>query len=288
MCKCCVNKNIYKVRSTPEAQLFGEPLWLPDSDAVTAAKNRLGEYGETTENLLSLAAALCGQFRYREAVKTCLKAQETDPTSFAVRRMLAIRYMQSGEPEKSLELFRSLLSETDDKLDVVYRIALCLFYKGDYTAAKLRFEECFPLAKANPEMYIAALYWFVLCAVKLGDNVQEPLGFYAPADISHHAGYDDAVKLFLGKAALSEAEKKSSCDNLMRIMYLYGQYHYCVYIGDRQKAEETFIAALKCDEYWPSFSGLGVWYEYASNLKHWQNHSKNSICAAAAAKSRNK
>ena len=84
--------------------------------------------------------------------------------------------------------------------------------------------------------------------------------------ITHHAGYDLAIRLFLG-ASPEELEQDSQTDNLTRVMYLFGLYHYYLWKGENRMAQEVFLRTLDCDEYWASFSGLGIWYLYKMQEK---------------------
>lgn len=252
--------NLSDVRSSVRAEMYGEHASICDSAEVTAARFKLKNEGESVENLTELATKLCLQFRYREAVACLERAVFLQPDNFKAKRMLAIRYLTSARIDEALSAFLSLLEESRDKLDIEYRIALCRFYKGEYAAAKDGFMHALPLCEGNPDMYIAVLYWYIICLVRLNEDVSGGVKLYREANYRHHAGYDHALKLFLGHAP-EEFKEPSKRDNLTRIMYLYGLYHYYIWKGNAAAAEAVYAEALLCDEYWPSFSGLGFWYE---------------------------
>ncbi len=252
------NKNGYNI------EFFENGKSVPDSDDVIFARSVLSKNCESVNTLLGLASALCMQFRYREAIDCCLKALEIEPESYRAKRILAMRYMSTGQAEKSLDAFLDLEKRGYDLLDINYRISLCYFYKGDYASAKTALEKTFGFAKGNPEMYIATLYWYILCLVQLGDDVADGTALYLNDEISHHVGYDLAVRLFIDKTP-KEQEEESKRNDLTRIMYLFGLYHYYLMKGENTLAKKVFKDALECDTYWPSFSGLGVLYLLKNN-----------------------
>lgn len=250
--------NLSGVRSSVRAEMFGERASVADSAEVTTARLKL-HGGESSESLIELASKLCLQFRYREAVSCLERALILQPDDFKAKRMLAIRYLTTARIDEALSAFLSLLEESRDKLDIQYRIALCHFYKGEYAAAKDCFVRALPLCEGNPDMYIAVLYWYIICLVRLKENVNSGVKLYREANYSHHAGYDYAVRLFMGQTP-EEFDEPSKRDNLTRIMYAFGLYHYYIHKGNAAAAETVYAEALLCDEYWPSFSGLGFWY----------------------------
>ena len=250
------------IRSTVQAEFFGDQSHIEDSYGVRQAKEKIGIEGATFDNLLALAKRLCEQLRYRDAIACCQRALEMQSNSYEARRLLAMRYLSTGQADKALKIFGSLQDESDDKLDIAYRIGLCHFYMADYVQAKENFCDTMAMCKDNHDMYIATLYWYICSIVRLHQDVQQALKeLYFPIAINHHVGYDLAIRLFLG-AVPKELEQDSQTDNLTRVMYLFGLYHYYLWKGEENLAKETFRRTLDCDEYWASFSGLGAWYLY--------------------------
>ena len=255
------------IRSTVQAEFFGEQSNIEDSEGVRQAQEKIDIEGATFDNLLALAKNLCKQLRYREAIVCCQKALEMKPNSYEARRLLAIRYLSTGQADKALKIFGSLKDESADKLDIAYRISLCHFYMADYEQAKENLCDTLAMCKDNHEMYIAALYWYICCIVRLNQDVEQALKeWHFPMKITHHAGYDLAIRLFLG-ASPEELVQDSQTDNLTRVMYLFGLYHYHLWKGENCMAQDVFLRTLDCDEYWASFSGLGVWYLYKMQEK---------------------
>lgn len=254
-----LHQKLSDIRSNAYAQMLGKSYSVSDDKVVAAARKKIKKEGKSSSLLLQLASALCLQFRYREAIEICEKVLENERENYSAKRMLAIRYMSTGQIDKSLKMFLSLKEESRDMLDIAYRIALCYFYKGEYVAAKNEFYKAFDFCKDNPEMFIAVLYWYLFCLVMLKEDINEALRLYRPMDVGHHVGYDYALRVFLGEPS-SKFEELSKADNLTRIMYLVGLYFYYVFKGESELAEKTFNEALCCDEYWSSFSGLAVWY----------------------------
>lgn len=237
---------------------------VPDGETVKFIKNRIAAKGESTNSLLDLATALCSEFRYREAIDCALKALEYEPNSYRAKRILAMRYLSTGDVDKSLDVFLDLEKRGYDLLDINYRISLCHFYKGDYVSAKTALEKTLTLSEDSPEMYIATLYWYVFCLLHLGEDITTATALYRDDKISHHVGYDLAVRLFIDKTP-EEQEDVSKRNDLTRIMYLFGLYHFYLYKGGTAKAKDTLSRTLACDAYWPSFSGLGALYLVKQN-----------------------
>lgn len=253
------------VRNGYEIEFFGRgETTIPDSDTVKFVRNRIEKKGESATALLDLATALCAQFRYRESIECSLKALEYEPESYRAKRILAMRYLSTGQVEKSLQAFLDLEKRGYDLLDINYRISLCYFYQGDYSTAKTALAKTLKLSEGNPEMYIATLYWYILCLVRLGEDVSEGTALYLDEKINHHVGYDLAVRLFIDKTP-SDQEEESKRNDLTRIMYLFGLYHYHLSKGETALAKDALNGTLSCDAYWPSFSGLGALYLLKQN-----------------------
>ena len=248
------------IRSNVYIEMFNKEEKTKDDDVVLAIKNEINEKGKSIDLLLKLAQALCLQFRYKDALKVCDEVLLLDKTNFKARRIKAIRYMTTGQIDKSLDLFKELEKESDDKLDISYRIALCYFYKNEYEKAKELFYNSFSLCHENNEMYIAILYWYIISKMCLKEDISSALKMYYQMDVGHHIGYDYFIRVFNGED-YKEYEELSKVDNLTRLIYLVGLYYYFEYKGEYTKANEYFSKALKCDEYWSSFSGLAIWYK---------------------------
>ena len=206
--------------------------------------------------MLSLSCTFVNnsQLRYNDSIFYLEKALKTFPENYRLERALAIRYLTANKIEKALFLFKKIYEKTDDKLDITYRIGLAYFYLKQYNFAKEYFLISLNLSEKNKEMYIACIYWLLLTNVQLKESINETLNNYHDFFVTHHAGYEYAVHLFLNEP-LSDYEEISKSDNLTRVMFLFGLYHFYLYKNDTKKAEETFSLGLKCDEYWASFSG---------------------------------
>jgi len=249
------------VRSGLQAQIFGKEETIEDSEGVRFAKERISKEGESVETLRYLCEKLNLQLRYRETVTNLEKALALDPENIEVMTLLAGRYLTTCRTQKALELYMKSLDGTEDLMGHYYRIALCHFYMGEYEEAKEYLLKGLELSKDNPDMYIAFIYWYIFCFVELGQNIKPAMDLYVEHFVVHHAGYEYAIRLFLGDAA-EEFEENSKHDNLTRIMYLFGKYEYYLWKGDTEMAEKTFSETLECDEYWASYSGIAAWCKY--------------------------
>lgn len=256
--------HLAEIRSDQYNELFEKKSVIQDSDEVKKAKKKIKDEGETIDNILNLIQCLNSQLRYNDSIFYLEKALKTFPENYRLERALAIRYLTANKIEKALFLFKKIYEKTDDKLDITYRIGLAYFYLKQYNFAKEYFLISLNLSEKNKEMYIACIYWLLLTNVQLKESINETLNNYHDFFVTHHAGYEYAVRLFLNEP-LSDYKEISKSDNLTRVMFLFGLYHFYLYKNDTKKAEETFSLGLKCDEYWASFSGLGFYYLLISN-----------------------
>lgn len=252
------------IRSSVQHELMGKDERITDSKEVLAAKENLNIEGKTIDNYLALTSALCLQLRYNEVIDVCKEALSIEPNNFKVKRLLALRYLTTGHNDEALALFTELKAESFDPLDIAYRLGLCQFYKGNYTSASDLFLEGINYCQDRPEMYIACLYWYLFCLVELKKDITPALKLYHEMDVGHHVGYLLAVELFLGKKD-EDLKEQSKSNNLTRIMYLFGLYHYYLYTNESLLAKKTFDEGIACDEYWASFSGMGFWNIFLRN-----------------------
>lgn len=247
------------IRSNVYVEMFGKNEKICDDEDVKNIRKEIGKNGNSIELLLKLTKALCLQFRYMDALEICNKILEIEPNNYQAKRIKAIRLLTTGKLDESLNLFEQLNQESEDKLDIEYRIALCHFYKKEYGEAKKKFYDLFPLCCDNSEMYIAVLYWYLLSLMCLKEDINEALNMHFKMDVGHHVGYDYAIRLFKGENA-EVLEEKSKIDNLTNLIFLVGEYFFYEYSNKKELAITTLKKAYECNEYWSSFSGLAIWY----------------------------
>lgn len=253
------HSKLSNIRSNVYVEMFGEKEKNYDDENVKRIKDEIAIKGESIELFLELTKALCLQFRYRGAIKVCDQILRIDSNNYQAKRIKAIRLLTTARLDESLRLFEQLNKESNDKLDIEYRIALCFFYKKEYKKAKDIFYSLFSLCQDNSEMYIAVLYWYLLSLMCLNENIDKALNLYFEMDVGHHVGYDYAIKLFKGEDA-KYLEEKSKVDNLTNLIFLVGQYFFYEYKKENKLAITALDKAYSCDEYWSSFSGLAIWY----------------------------
>lgn len=262
MCSNHNHKLISDIHSTLEIEFHGARMRVPDTDEVSECRRILGDNPDSAEALLRLGDALAFQMRYREALIYYEKAAAVAPDNYEARRKCAVRYMSTMQIDKAEREFLWCRGRAEDMLDIEYRLALCDYYKGDFLKAREGFLECYPLAVGNDEMYIAVIYWHILCQVKLGEGVMPALAHFSEGlDAGHHIGYMQTARLFAGGDPKSARVGVEGHGELAESIYLYGLYHYYIYNKDNAAAEKALKEMLELNTYFSSFAYLGAFSE---------------------------
>lgn len=248
-----------KISSCPEKELLGKAIVIPD-DEETAAARAKAELEPTAENLLLLAKCLSFQQRHRESAVICRRVTKMEPENYAAHRRLGLNLMKTLQHEEATREFFRCLERSEDQLDIHYRLGLCFFYQGQYEQAWYWFISCFPLSRDRGEMYVATLYWSILCLRKQGRSDWDD--YVKPVDPGHHIGYDLFVRYATGKMTREELDRKiPEVDVLSRTCITYAMYVWF------EKTEPALAARymeqmIACSELWGSFSFLGGYTEY--------------------------
>ncbi len=209
--------------------------------------------------LISLGMALQKQLRYREASVYYDRAVYLYPDDYTSHRKKAFCHMAMLDTVVAREEFLWCEQRTDDMLDIKYRLACIAYYDGEYLKAKELFGECYPLCAYRDEMYIAVLYWEVLCDVRLKIDSKETLKkYHTDIKAGHHTGYLATVKLFLtgNEGGLLDMIGE---DELNEAIYFFGRGCYFESIGDKEEAQASYAHALSHDLYFSSFAYLGLY-----------------------------
>lgn len=252
---------ISDIHSCVANEFCGAEIAVPDTAQTAQARERLSLNPDSARALCELGDALVYQMRYREAVACFEKAQEVHPDNYDIRRKLAARYLSTLRIEEAEEYFKWCGTHSDDRLDSEYRLALCAYYRGDYDSAAKLMRGCYPLCADNGEMYVAVLYWELICLVKLKQDISPTLARYREdLQYGHHLGYMLAIRLFLTDdlSLLNQAEGHGE---LAASIYLYGLYHYYLYKGKADEALDTLEYASTLDTYFSSFAYIGIYLD---------------------------
>jgi len=222
-----------------------------DSIIEKTESNELKEDNKLTE----ISDTKLTEAEYNKQSKENRNKQQSEIEELQI--LLAGRYLTTCQVDEALEIYLTLDPSHFDFM-LPYRIGLCYFYKAEYEKAKPYFLEGIKTTDDNPDMYIAFIYWYLFCFVELGQDVTPALSLYKDCFVIHHAGYEYAIRMFLGDEEW-EFEENSMHDNLTRIMFLFGLYEYCKWKKEDDIAPRVYEACLECSEYWASYSGIAVW-----------------------------
>lgn len=256
------------IRSTPAKEIFLKEEVVNDDELVEYARSDFNSNTHDLSKRLKLIDCLNLQMRYQEVINLCIDGLKEYPNDYALNRALAIRYMSTCQNKKCLDILKKLEKETNDELDIAYKLGLVYYYIEDYKLSKDYFIKCLSLSNNDDEMYIASLYWYLMCLVENNEDIISNLNkYYKDIHILHHVGYKLVIDLFLNKKDIDLLEKESNIDNLTRVIYLYGMYEYYLNKKEDKLAKDIFYEGLACDEYWSSFSGLAFWNKYINKKK---------------------
>ncbi len=232
---------------------------VPDDGNTAQARIALHGSPDGETELIAMGDALAYQMRYNDALVYYERAKRLYPDSYLAHRKCAIRYMSVLDVSRSETELEWCLARCTDKLDVKYLLALCKFYSARYAEAKDIFIDCYPLAESNGEMYIALIYWHLLCSVRLDEDVADALSRYSDTlDHGHHFGYEKTVRLFATDGA--ECEPVID-DELNASIFHYGAHAYYLYKDDTARATAELDKAYAYDKYFSSFAYLGIYLD---------------------------
>lgn len=239
---------------------------IPDDAQSAECRSAYEKNKGDKDSLIALGNALCHQMRYNDAKVFFDRAVQLYPEDYTAHRRRAFCHMAILDIAVAEKEFLYCASFCDDVLDVQYRLACCKYYKGEYKEAMRLFEDCYRLCGTNGEMFVAIIYWDILCRVRLKLNVDDAVARYDKnIDAGHHIGYMAVIDLFLNDDLSISEELKN--DELHLSIYYYGLS--CYYESKRQsvKASEAFEKAKALNTYFSSFAYLGLYSEFLRNEK---------------------
>lgn len=198
------------IHSCIEKEWLEFNIEIADDEGVASARKRLdGSY----ESAMNLVSALCFQLRYRESLKICERLYNEHSDDYALQRRLGVLYFKLLKFDESIIFLEKCLNHTNEKMQILYMIAVVRYYNGDYKESKSLLEKCAAMCKDNGEMFVAVLYWYAFCLDRLNLPPNEfiEMSKNYNFDCGHHTGYDAVVRLAL--KLCSEEEALKICKN---------------------------------------------------------------------------
>lgn len=253
--------NISEIHSCRQNELeqTTQQIAVLDDENTKACREEYQKDKANKDKIIALGMALQKQLRYKEASEYYDKAVELYKDDYIAHRKKAFCHMAMLDTVVAKHEFLWCEQRTDDMLDIKYRLACIAYYDGEYHEAKKLFDECYPLCVCRDEMYIAVLYWELLCDVRLKIDVKTTLKKYHDGiKAGHHTGYLATVKLFLSGDDEGLLDMIGE-DELNEAIYLFGRGCYLESINDNEGAKATYRQALKHDLYFSSFAYLGLY-----------------------------
>ncbi|MDR2102384.1 MAG: DNA-packaging protein, partial [Treponema sp.] len=215
-----------------------------------------------------------------------------------VRRQRAPRFLNTLQFAKAEADFLFCEAHKPGTLDIAYRLGLTCYMMGRRSEAADWFARAREYARSGSdgEMEAAALYWQILTAASLRETFGPWLTFDFTRNIDHHWAYRNTIKFFydafgpggicegglkggLGKQAAEKLSprRREALLNAAAGLYRppapeddeeqtmngtilnYGVYRFYRYLGETDRAAETFKVILEHDAFWPCYAYLAAW-----------------------------
>jgi tetratricopeptide (TPR) repeat protein len=167
-----------------------------------------------------LILEICGkyneQLRYREAIALYNRAAALRPEDPEIRRQRAPRFLNTLQFEKAETDFAFCEAARPGTLDIAYRLGLSCYMAGRRDDAADWFSRAreYAVARNDPEMEAAALYWQTLAVAGTRGTFGSWLKFDFTRSIDHHWAYRDAIRLFcaaFGPGGICEGGLAACC-----------------------------------------------------------------------------
>ena len=250
------HRNVFEpVHSMPVNELAGFPHTLEDSPAVSALRGKL-DYA----SLMDLAAALCRQLRYRDALEVYDMALVLYPDAREARLKRAVRLLTSLQVEKAIPELKRCRDEGETADEIGYRLGLSYYYAQRYPEAMEALAEAYPFY--DGEMGVATMYWHTMAALRYGADPALLHDFREDMDVGHHIAYKFVMSLLTGTLSWDEACAKlpdPEIEDLDYAMMAYGMAVLAESKGDRANAEQLIDTIIPRDGFWIGFGYLAAW-----------------------------
>lgn len=252
-----------EIHADYKSQFENSELTIADDEAVAACRKKLSGDPDNYDYITELGGALCYQLRYREAYPVYEKAITVNPDRVFAHRRLALCALKLLRFDKAIEEFTLCGEHSGMNLDLLYRIGLCRFYSGNFSAAENFFNKCYGLCEGDGDMYIAVIYWHILSLARQGKDLSPALEKYRDdIKIGHHMGYLLTAQLFSGhKNTDALVADTRGADEMTYTILLYGAYHYALLNGDGDKAKQYLTEMLSYKTYWASFCWIAAYVD---------------------------
>lgn len=239
------------------SQLGNLPCKVKDTPEITA----LREEGKHQE----LGNALCGQYRYREAVLAYTDALYQDPNDIRLWQSFAganvvVRNFRAAE-----EGYRRSMMLGGQASDITFSLGFCTYLQKRYTEAMVHFAASYP---CDEEQEIAVLYWHTLASIRANMRPRLLENYREGMEVGMHVAYEKIVRLFCGLESPMDIVEwiHAEDDELNIIIALYGMVLYYESVHNEEKRITSLAALLSYDQYWPSFVYLAAFSDDAFGI----------------------
>ena len=250
------HRNVFEpLHSMPVNELAGHPHTLEDSPAVSTLRGKL-DYA----SLMDLAAALCRQLRYRDALEVYDMVLVLYPDSREARLKRAVRCLTTLQVEQAIPELRRCRAEGETADEIGYRLGLSCYYAERYDEAMDALAEAYPFY--DGEMGVAAMYWHTMAALRCGKEPTLLREFREDMDVGHHVAYKFVMSLLTGALSWDEALTKlpdPEISDLDYAMMAYGMAISAESRGKRETAVQLIDTVLPRDSFWIGFGYLAAW-----------------------------
>ncbi len=250
-----MGKYFSDIHADAASQFEGSPHNISDSPEISKLR-----HSDDYEDIMALADALKFQLRHREAIEEYTKAIKLRPEELLPLRKRAGLFLSILRPNEAISDFKQCLQIGGDKTDILYRLGICFYLKGEYQNAMTAFETCLPLC--NDEMAVAVIYWHTLSAWRSGAIPSLLKKHYRLGmDVGHHTAYNFSMSMASGYIDFSEAVDniKAENDDLEYSIKAYCIYIFLLKCGNISDSEKLMKEILSRDSFWISFAYIAAW-----------------------------
>lgn len=245
-----------------DSQIYGTPHNVADTEEISALRKKIAD-GDDYDTLMALADKLGFQLRYREAIECYHRALVLRPGDFDARRKRAPRLFSTQQLDRALADYDHCDKAKPEDPEILYRLGITQYALGRDFEAEHTLARCARGFANNPEMLVAASYWFALANTRTRSGETLWRDFDFSSAIGHHTGYRDALAVLCETAGAEETYRrwKDDDDTLNAGIVLYGLSRYFRRKGDDDRADLLLRETLALEEYWAGFACAAAWAE---------------------------
>ena len=228
---------------------------LPDTDAITQAKQALAAEPRSVARIIDLGVAQSGARQFREAIATFTRGLEIEPNNALLLRWRGHRYLSVREFDKAYaDLTRG--SEIDSSIyGIWYHLGIVQYVRGDFLAAAASFTHAQPLAPDAGELAGSTDWlWMSLGRAGRGAEAKAMLDGHPETRLGPITNaYTRRLQLYRGEIGPHAVITPADTDDVQIATLAYGLGNWHLVRGEKAQARMSFELAVRAADGWPGF-----------------------------------